>query len=107
MALSKTLNQTLAIPSRFRDYRFAGYVADEAAGANAGKLALTFQAAALASPSLVEQYTFSGFLEDVPDAVLTPTQRANLRKHLKKALAYWQEQAGATGTPDADPSEPT
>lgn len=30
----------------------------------------------------------------------------NLRKNLKKCLAYWQEQAGATGTPDADPDEP-
>lgn len=77
-------------------------VADAASGDNAGKLALRFIPLG-PNPAAA----FEGFLEDVPDAVLTPTQRQKLRAHLKKCLAYWQTQQGVTGTPDADPGEPT
>lgn len=106
MALQKTINAALDIPSKFRDYRFIGHVADAASGPLAGKLIITFMPAVPAAPGKESDFTFSGAVEDVPDAVLTPTQRYKLRAHLKKCLAYWQEQAGAAGTPEADPDEP-
>lgn len=96
MALTKTI-APVTVPSTFRAYRFHGHVAD-ASSPDAGKLRLHFSDGA--------GNDFAGFVEDVPDAVLTPTQRNKLRAHLKKCLAYWQEQAGATGTPDADHAEP-
>lgn len=101
MPLQKNISTTADIPSRFRDYAFSGHVADAASGDNAGKLALRFIPLG-PNPAAA----FEGFLEDVPDAVLTPTQRQKLRAHLKKCLAYWQTQQGVTGTPDADPDEP-
>lgn len=107
MGLQKNIAATIDIPSKFRDYRFSGYIVDQnAAEADRGKLALTFSPAGTVPPGKEGDFTFGGLLEDVPDAVLTPTQRGKVRAHLKKCLAYWQEQAGATGTPDADPAEP-
>jgi hypothetical protein len=105
MALSKTINQQLDIPSKFKDYRFSGHVAD-AASPDAGKLIITFSPASPVPPGRESDFIFSGAIEDVPDAVLTQQQRDKVRAHLKKCLAYWQEQAGATGTPDADLDEP-
>lgn len=96
MPLTKT-QAPITIPSVFRAYRFHGHVADQSSP-NAGKLHLRFVDDA--------GNDFEGFVEDVPDAVLTQVQRNKLRAHLKACLAYWQEQAGATGTPDADPDEP-
>lgn len=97
MPLTKT-RAPIAIPSTFRAYRFHGHVAD-ASSPTAGKLHLRFVDDA--------GNDFGGFLEDVPDAVLTQVQRGKLRAHLKTCLAYWQEQAGVTGTPEADTDEPT
>lgn len=106
MALQKQITQSVPVPERFRDVTMHIHVADEHSGANAGKLVLTFIPATPVPPGKEADFQFAGFVEDIPDAVLTPTQRQKLRAHLKKCLAYWQEQAGATGTPDADPDEP-
>lgn len=107
MALQKNIAATIDVPSKFRDYRFSGHVADQSsAEADRGKLHIVFSPMNPVPPGQEKEFLFAGFVEDVPDAVLTPTQRNKLRAHLKKCLAYWQEQAGATGTPDADHAEP-
>lgn len=102
--IQKTSEHTFS--GRFRDVSVSAHVADAASGENAGKLVLTFSPVTPAPPVREGDFTFGGFVDDIPDAVLTPTQRDKLRAHLKKCLAYWQKQAGATGTPDADPTEP-
>lgn len=104
MALQKNIAATVDVPSRFRDYRFSGHVADAASGDNAGKLALTYWPAIPMPPG--QESSFGGFVEDIPDNVLTANQRQKLRAYLKRALEHFQTAGGVTGTPDADPDEP-
>lgn len=115
MALSKP-NPNTDVPSRFREYRFAGHVADARAGArtvdgngvesfaDAGKLRLDYFSATPRPPG--QEIVFGGYVEDIPDGVFTDAQRKNLRKLLRLALDYFRTQGGVVGTPDADPDEP-
>lgn len=116
MALQKNIAATVDIPSRFRDYRFSGHVADERAGtrtvdengvesfADAGKLRLDFMAATPRPPG--QELVFGGYVEDIPDGVFTDAQRKNLRRLLRLALEHFRTKDGVTGTPDPDPIEP-
>lgn len=104
MALTKTEIVETVAPSRFRDLRFNGHVADSSAGELAGKLVIEFSDA---NPGPAGQ-GFRGtiVLEDVTDQEMLPQRRTRLRALLKQLAEVLVARKGFTGTAEPDPEEP-
>lgn len=100
MGMQKQISETIDAPSRLRNVGVRMHIADDAAGANAGKLVIEFFDAATGAP------VGSVMLEDVPDLVMSATRRTRFRVGLRMLLEHALGQAGFTGALDADPDEP-
>lgn len=97
MALTRQETVNHPVPSRLRDYRVTYEVIED--GADAGK----FRATLVAKDNT---YARSIVVDDIPDGVLSATQRTRVRALTRKVVEYALTGANIAGTPDVDPDEP-